>query len=133
MNQFHTLRRKLRALARRGNIFLERFSRIAGVEINPASAKEKLIAGLGGFLAILLIILLTDVVLGLSQAHALVASMGASAVLLFAVPHGQLSQPWPVIAGHGFSALLGVTCQKWIASPVLAAACAVGLAITVMH
>ncbi len=41
-----------------------------------------------------------------------IASMGASAVLLFAVPHGQLSQPWPVLAGHVFSAAIGVLCAR---------------------
>jgi CBS-domain-containing membrane protein len=63
----------------------------------------------------------------------LIASMGASAVLLFAVPHGQLSQPWPVFAGQIFSAAIGVTCAKLIPYTPLAAACAVGLAIGVMH
>jgi CBS-domain-containing membrane protein len=53
--------------------------------------------------------------------------------LLFAVPHGQLSQPWPVLAGHGFSAAIGVFCARNISDPALAAACAVGLAIGAMH
>ncbi|TCJ12292.1 hypothetical protein EZJ19_12860 [Parasulfuritortus cantonensis] len=62
-----------------------------------------------------------------------VASMGASAVLLFAVPHGPLSQPWPVLGGHVVSALVGVVCAKLIGPPMLAAALAVGLAIGAMH
>ena len=59
--------------------------------------------------------------------------MGASAVLLFAVPHGQLSQPWPVAVGHVFSAVIGVTCARLIPYTPLAAACAVGLSIGFMH
>jgi len=59
--------------------------------------------------------------------------MGASAVLLFAVPHGPLSQPWPVLGGHFVSALVGVACTKAIAQPMLAAPVAVGLAIGSMH
>lgn len=43
-----------------------------------------------------------------------VASMGASAVLIFAVPHGALSQPWPVLGGHLVSALVGVSAARWI-------------------
>lgn len=97
------------------------------------SGKEKLISGLGGLISILLLIQICQQALHLSQATGLIASMGASAVLLFAVPHGQLSQPWPILAGHGFSALIGVACAKWIDSPVLASACAVGLAISAMH
>ena len=110
-----------------------RWSDWLGIELSVASGKEKLIAGLGGFIAILLLIFASERALRLPHATALVASMGASAVLLFAVPHGQLSQPWPVFAGHGFSALIGVACAKWIGDPAVAAACAVGLSIAVMH
>jgi CBS-domain-containing membrane protein len=59
--------------------------------------------------------------------------MGASAVLLFAVPHGQLSQPWPVFGGHLVSALIGVASAKLVAPPLLAAAVAVALAISAMY
>lgn len=104
-----------------------------GIELNVVSLKEKAIAGLGGFVALLLLVITTEGTLGLPHATALVASMGASAVLLFAVPHGQLSQPWPVFAGHGISALIGVCCARWIGDPTLAAACSVGLAIAAMH
>jgi CBS-domain-containing membrane protein len=104
-----------------------------GVELNESSPKEKLISGLGGFVAILLTVVVCGHVFHADMALGLIASMGASAVLLFAVPHGQLSQPWPVVAGHGFSALIGVACGKWIQSPALAGACAVGLAIVAMH
>ncbi len=81
----------------------------------------------------ILLIFICDRALGLVGASGLIASMGASAVLLFGVPHGQLSQPWPVIAGHGFSALIGVACARLIPDPAVAACCAVGLAIGVMH
>ena len=62
-----------------------------------------------------------------------VASMGASAVLLFAAPHGSLSQPWPVAGGHIISAIVGVACMEWIPHPALAASVAVGGAITAMY
>jgi CBS domain-containing membrane protein len=104
-----------------------------GVEIDAVSSREKVISMLGGFVSIVLIVAVCQHVLHLSGASMLIASMGASAVLLFAVPHGQLSQPWPVIAGHLFSALIGVTCAKFIPVVPLAAGCAVGLAIVMMH
>lgn len=104
-----------------------------GIELSPVSTKEKLLSMLGGFLSLLALVLISRSVLHVSGAAAVIASMGASAVLLFAVPHGQLSQPWAVIAGHGFSALIGVACAKWIPSPEIAAACAVGLSIGAMH
>jgi CBS domain-containing membrane protein len=47
--------------------------------------------------------------------------MGASAVLLFAIPASPLSQPWPVIGGNFVSALAGivafhVTPDIWVAA-----------------
>jgi uncharacterized membrane protein len=59
--------------------------------------------------------------------------MGASAVLLFAVPQGALSQPWAVIGGHVLSAFVGVTCQKLFPDQTWTPALAVGLAVGVMH
>ncbi|HEX8552377.1 MAG TPA: HPP family protein [Abditibacteriaceae bacterium] len=104
-----------------------------GVELDEVSRKEKFVSMAGGLIAILLIVGISQNILHLSGASMLIASMGASAVLLFAVPHGQLSQPWPVLAGHVFSAFIGVTCAKFIALPWLAAGCAVALSIGAMH
>ncbi|SMG51486.1 CBS domain-containing membrane protein [Paraburkholderia susongensis] len=59
----------------------------------------------------------------------LVAPMGASAVLLFAVPASPLAQPWSIIGGNLVSATIGVTCAKLIGDPTLAAALAVALSI----
>lgn len=63
----------------------------------------------------------------------LVASIGATAVLVFAVPHGALSQPWAVLAGHGLSALVGVTVAHTLGGGIGAAAVAVAGAIGIMH
>lgn len=63
----------------------------------------------------------------------IVASMGASAVLLFAVPHGTLSQPWSLIGGHITSAIVGVTCAKFIPDLLYAAPLAVGIAVGLMY
>ena len=104
-----------------------------GIELVEVSITEKLVAAAGGGLSILALIYFSYWALPISDAPVIISSMGASAVLLFAVPHGQLSQPWPVIAGHGFSALIGVACARNIPLPVAAAACAVGLSIGVMH
>jgi CBS domain-containing membrane protein len=62
----------------------------------------------------------------------LVAPMGASAVLLFAVPASPLAQPWSVLGGNLSAALIGVTCAKLFGTPLVAAAFAIGLAIGAM-
>lgn len=104
-----------------------------GVELSEVSITEKLIATLGGGVAILALIAISRWAVPGAGSVAIIGSMGASAVLLFAVPHGQLSQPWPVIAGHGVSAAIGVLCAQCIALPMVATAVAVGLAIGVMY
>jgi CBS-domain-containing membrane protein len=112
---------------------IQNFGKWLGVELIEVSATEKLVAAIGGGLSILALIGLTFWALPESGAPAIISSMGASAVLLFAVPHGQLSQPWPVIAGHGVSAVIGVSCARYIPHPMVAAACACGFAIGAMH
>lgn len=104
-----------------------------GVELDPVSGREKLVSAAGGFVAILVVALISQWCLPGREGALLVASTGASAVLLFGVPHGALSQPWPVLAGHGVSALIGVACSQLIPSVPVAAGCAVGLSIGVMH
>lgn len=62
----------------------------------------------------------------------LIAPMGASAVLLFAVPASPLAQPWSIIGGNIISGLAGVTCVQLIPDATLAAAAAVASAILLM-
>ena len=61
-----------------------------------------------------------------------IAPMGASAVLLFAVPASPLAQPWSIIGGNLVSALIGVTCAAQIDDVALAASLAASLAIGAM-
>lgn len=104
-----------------------------GVEMIALSAGEKAVSALGGALSIFLLLLWSHWLLPEAGAWCVVASMGASAVLLFALPHGALSQPWPVLAGHAVSALCGVACARWIGHGAPAAGLAVGLSIAAMH
>jgi CBS domain-containing membrane protein len=107
--------------------------RWGGVEIDPVSGKEKLVSALGGFFALLTITVICQSCLPTGSGLLLVASMGATAVLVFGVPHGPLSQPWPVLGGHLLSAAIGVACAQLIPQQGLAAGCAVGLSIGAMH
>jgi len=61
-----------------------------------------------------------------------IAPMGASAVLLFAVPSSPLAQPWSIIGGNLVSALIGVTCAAHVGDVALAASLAASLAIGAM-
>lgn len=61
-----------------------------------------------------------------------VAPMGASAVLLFAVPSSPMAQPWSIVGGNLVSASIGVACALWIDDTGLAVSVAAALAIAVM-
>ena len=62
----------------------------------------------------------------------LIAPMGASAVLLFAVPASPLAQPWSIIGGNLIAGLVGVSCAKLIGEPLIAAPVAAAAAIGAM-
>lgn len=62
----------------------------------------------------------------------IVAPIGASAVLLFAVPASPLAQPWSIVGGNCLSALVGIAAAMLIGEPIVAAAVAVSLAILTM-
>lgn len=60
-----------------------------------------------------------------------IAPMGASAVLLFAVPASPLAQPWSIVGGNVMAALVGVGCVHLFGSsgPVAALAAAVSISL----
>lgn len=93
---------------------------------------EHAVPALGGAIAISSVLWVSRWFLGLDHAALLVASMGASAVLLFAVPEGALSKPWSVFGGHVLSAFVGVACARALPDGSGAAAVAVGLSILLM-
>jgi CBS-domain-containing membrane protein len=106
---------------------------LIGFNRRTVSHRERLITSFGGFCGILGVYFVSDSLLDATGAAMIVASMGASAVLLYAVPHSALAQPWNVIGGHIISAVIGVSCARFIPDIMLAAALSVGCAIVAMH
>lgn len=104
-----------------------------GIELSPVSHRERLVSALGGFLAIFSVYAISKAVLGNDASPIMLFSMGSTAAMLFAVPHGPSSQPWPLLGGHLVSGLIGVTCLLFVPEPMLAGSLAAGLAIGAMH
>jgi len=109
-----------------------------GIERNTTTHAEKWISAVGAFFGILAVsaVLHAGLPQGLTGGAAgavMLASFGASAVLLFAVPHGALSQPWAIAGGHLVSAAVGVTCQKLLPGQPWTPALAAGLAVGAMY
>jgi CBS domain-containing membrane protein len=99
----------------------------------PAGLAERLRSSVGALLGICLTgYLCTRATGGGAGSPLLIAPMGASAVLLFAVPSSPLAQPWSIVGGNIIAAFIGVTCRQWIDDPLLAAASAAALAIGAM-
>ncbi len=96
------------------------------------SSKAKLLAVLACFTAILIIAWITRIFSADSAVPILVASMGASAVLLFILPNSPLSQPWSLVGGQLVSAVVGVSCAQFIPDMVWASASTVGFSVLAM-
>ena len=97
------------------------------------SFAEKARSGLAGGFAILWLGLLIEFMPHGVFPLLMLGSIAASTVLLFAVPHSPMAQPWNLVVGHGVSAMAGWYISTLVADPVIAAALAVGLAIWFMH
>jgi CBS domain-containing membrane protein len=98
-----------------------------------ATLRDRLLACGGALIGIVV----TGFLCGLAAGNAphlllLVPPMGASAVLVFAVPSSPMAQPWPTIGGNTISALVGIAVGHTITEPALAAGVAVGIAIGAM-
>jgi CBS domain-containing membrane protein len=98
-----------------------------------ATLQERLIGCAGALLGICATALTCGYAFGTPEHFPLiVAPIGASAVLLFAVPASPLAQPWPIVGGNTISALVGVTVARYVGDPMIAVGLAVGLAIAAM-
>lgn len=98
-----------------------------------ATLRDRAIACLGALIGIASTGAICGVLLG--EGHdvpLIVAPMGASAVLLFAVPASPLAQPWPIIGGNTISACIGLLALYFVGDPLLATALAVSCAIAAM-
>jgi len=104
------------------------------ITVDPVnlSLKGKLLSVISGFSAILIMALITQKLSIDSAYPIIVASMGASAVILFIMPSSPLAQPWPFFGGQLVSAIIGVASAQWFSDIAIASACAAGGSILVM-
>ncbi|WP_333877998.1 HPP family protein [Methylobacter sp.] len=108
------------------------FFRFITVDPVGLSRKGKLISVISCFSVILLTAWITQQFSSNPAYPIVVASMGASAVILFIIPNSPLAQPWPLVGGQLVSALIGVICAQVFTHSVFASACAVGGSVLAM-
>lgn len=101
--------------------------------IAGANWRERTIAAIGALLGIGLAALVSTLLSGTPGAGLLLAApIGASAILVFAVPSSPMGQPWPVVGGNIVSALVGIAAVRWLGHGAFAAGVAVSGAILAM-
>lgn len=111
-------------------------SKMKGTTKSPprVSVTEVLWSWLGAFLGISAVAYINFNVLAGTSLLILIASFGASAVLIFGAIKSPLAQPRNLVGGHILSALIGVACYKMFwAQPWVACSIAVATVIAVMH
>ena len=82
--------------------------------------------------SIVVIGLLTSLVMP-EGGPAVIASMGAAAVIVFQFPESPAAQPWSIIGGHLLSATIGVVVSQLVDDRTVAAGLAVGLSLGAMQ
>lgn len=112
------------------------FKKMAGAGLSPprVGLSEMVWSWVGAFLGIGLVAFLNFQVLEGTGLVLLIASLGASAMLLYGAPKSPLAQPRNLVGGHILSALIGVAAFKVFTPHLwLAAAMAAAASLAVMH
>ena len=110
--------------------FIKRYSFYLGGDQPPVAWLERLRSVLGAFIGLMLVVTTAKYLGDLSGIDEwLMASLGASALLVFALPQSPMAQPWAVIAGNTLSALVGISVLHLVSDPLLAMPLAASLSI----
>jgi len=111
-------------------LWIKRYSFYLGGDQPAVSWAERLRACGGALVGLLLVLSFAKFLGELSGIDEwLLASLGASALLVFALPASPMAQPWAVIAGNTLSGLVGISVTIVIQNPLFAMPMAASLAI----
>lgn len=109
---------------------LKRYSFYLGGDQPQVPWIERIRSVFGAFIGLMLVLTIAKFLGELSDMDEwLMASLGASALLVFALPQSPMSQPWAVIAGNTLSALVGIATIHLVKEPLLAMPLAASLSI----
>lgn len=101
--------------------------------ISAIAFKARSKVAIAAFVALFAVSYLSYSFLNTTSYIFLLASMGASAVILFALPNSPLARPWSFIAGHLIPACIGLWCAHHISSIPLMAGATIGMVIFAMY
>lgn len=97
------------------------------------SEREFMISLVGAFIGTAIASFVSSVILEADDMPMILASTGASAILLFSFPFSPVSQPWNLVGGHLVSAFVGVSCYFLVPNELLAASLSIPMAMLFMH
>ncbi len=92
-----------------------------------------MVSVMGAFVSMLAASFFSFSILSIEGSTMVLASTGASAMLVFGMPHSDASQPWNIVGGHLLSGLVGVSINLLITNDILAASVAIPLAMVAMY
>ena len=109
---------------------LKRYSFYLGGDQPHVPWVERIRSVLGAFIGLMLVLATAKFLGDLGGLDEwLMASLGASALLVFALPQSPMAQPWAVVAGNTLSALIGIAAIHLVSEPLLAMPLAASLSI----
>lgn len=94
---------------------------------------ERLKVALAAFIALFVVTFTCMQLADTTSTVVLLASMGASSVLLFGLPNSPLAKPWSFVGGHLISASIGLMCSHLFTDLALMAAVTISLVLFVMY
>lgn len=110
--------------------WIKRYSFYLGGDQPSVAWSERLRSVFGAFIGLALVLIAAQYLKELTGINEwLIASLGASALLVFALPQSPMAQPWAVIAGNTLSALVGITTNHLVTESLLAMPLAASLSI----
>ena len=110
--------------------WIKHYSFYLGGDQPSVAWAERIRSVFGAFIGLMLVITTAKYLGELSGMDEwLMASLGASALLVFALPGSPMAQPWAVIAGNTLSALVGISVLHVVGEPLLALPLAASLSI----
>ncbi|MEN8179263.1 MAG: HPP family protein [Pseudomonadota bacterium] len=97
------------------------------------SEKEFIISIMGAFIGTLIASFFSNTILQAEDMPLILASTGASAILIFSLPFSPVSQPWNLVGGHLVSAFVGVSCYLFVPNELVASSLSIPFAMLLMH
>ena len=93
------------------------------------SFKERAKSALGTAAGVAIVFCLTYF---LSDHHWMLAAVGATAIILFSMPHSPMAQPWSVLGGYFISAVVALIVSMIVVNPIVGTGISVALVVMLM-